>query len=212
MFCRCPQCDAQQEVSAQQLRDSRGLLSCQVCAVSFDALATLSERPDDQWEPRLALDDAFAGHAPAASAGFWRAGSLLMALLLLVQWVYFDAAGLSRVPGLRPLIGAVCQVLPCRENTAGGLENWSLSHSALQPHLGQRYLLTAALTNQADTAQACPSLQLTLMDFKGQALTQRVFTPRQYSKTPELAANQTLEIRLPLVIPAEFGGFSLTLI
>ncbi len=94
-----------------------------------------------------------------------------------------------------------------------GPDDWALSHSDLQTHLGQRYLLTGAITNQAEIEQAFPRLKLTLTNFKGQILAQRVFEPQQYASAATLAANQTAPIRLPFILPdREIGGYSLSLL
>jgi hypothetical protein len=50
------------------------------------------------------------------------------------------------------------------------------------------------------------------MDFNGRPLAERIFEPQQYADSVGLAASQTIQIRIPLVVPAEVGGFSLTLI
>ena len=70
--------------------------------------------------------------------------------------------------------------------------------------------MIAALTNQDEITQAFPKLKLTLTDFNGQPFAERVFSPHQYSAATTLAANETVVIRLPLVMATdEFGGFSL---
>ncbi|WAR44047.1 zinc-ribbon and DUF3426 domain-containing protein [Methylomonas rapida] len=212
MFSRCPQCDVLQEVTTQQLRDSRGLLKCKACRQTFDALPTLSERPDEMIEPGHGIGPAFEKNVKTESLWLWRGASLAMLLLLMVQLAYFEGQRLYRYPLLRPALAKVCAAMDCRLIDTANTTDWSVSHSQLQPYLQQTHLLTAALTNQADVAQGFPSLQLTLTDFNGQPLEQRLFAPQQYTHTAQLAANQTMHIRLPLIIPAEFGGFTLTLI
>lgn len=97
--------------------------------------------------------------------------------------------------------------MPAYNNPA----EWSLSHSEWQAHLDQRYVLTAALTNQAAFAQVVPALKLTLNDYGGQLLTERVFLPGSYTRNTLLAANHTQQIRLPLVVSVpDVAGFTLT--
>jgi len=76
--------------------------------------------------------------------------------------------------------------------------------------MNNRYWVIAALTNQAGITQAFPELKLRLTDFNGQLLAERVFSPHQYSVNSTLASNETVLVRLPLVMTAnEIGGFTL---
>ncbi len=211
MFCRCPYCNKERQISARQLRESRGLLKCKRCGESFDALASLSEKTQD------------AHKKPAKPAGFgsltvrgvqafghWGAASLLMFVVLLAQIIYFDGQRMYRQPEIHWALAKACQTLGCRLPAINAPEEWAVSHSELQAHLHNRYWLIAVLTNQAEIMQAFPKLKLTLSDFNGRPLTERVFLPRQYTERTVLAANETVQIRLPLTMPAgEIGGFSL---
>lgn len=212
MYSRCPQCDKLRKVSAKQLRDSRGLLKCKRCGQSFDALASLSEkadapRPKPRKEPAISFEPTQTKQSP----WFWGSASLLMFLVLLIQVVYFDGLRLYSQPAIHSALSFACQAVDCRLPAVNNPEEWTVSHSELQPHLDRRYWLTAALTNQAEVSQAFPKLKLTLTDFSGQALAERVFIPKQYAELAQLAANETLQIRLPLMIAeGDVGGFTLT--
>lgn len=212
MFSRCPHCDAQQEVTAQQLRDSRGLLHCVGCHQPFDALLSLSEQADEVLE-QAGTEMLFPQQHNTESVWRWRVGSLLMLLALLGQVVYFEGETLRRQPDVYATLLQACKTLDCELPAYINSDDWALSHSDLQLQLDQRYLMTAALTNQAGFAQALPTIKLTLKNFNDQPVAERLFTPQQYAVDTALAANQTTQIRLPLVIPAgEVGGFTLTLI
>ena len=136
MFCRCPHCNKQRQVSAKELRDSRGLLKCKRCGQSFDALASLSEkavgkqikakrysglsleRTENKWSPR-----------------FWGFASLLMFVGLLVQIVYFDGSYLYGKPSVHNALAAACRALHCELPLVSQPEEWVVSHSELQPQL-----------------------------------------------------------------------------
>lgn len=211
MYSRCPHCDAQQRVSAQQLRDSRGLLSCKHCGLSFDALQTLSEKADDTVQPHRRVEPSFETGNRRRKSWVWGGTSVFMLVLLMGQVVYFDGLRLYGQPAVHAALSRVCQALDCRLPVLNNPDEWTVSHSELQPQLNSRYWLTAALSNQAEMTQAYPRLKLTLMDFNGQILAERIFAPRQYVEQRALAANETIQIRLPLmIVVGDVGGFTLT--
>lgn len=213
MFSRCPHCDNQQQVTTQQLRDSRGLLNCTACGQAFDALPTLSENADELARPRRALELAPEPAGPAKSPWAWRTGSLGMLAVLMAQIVYFDGSRLLRMPAVHASLANACRVLDCRPPVANDPEQWALSHSDLEAHLDHRYLLKAALTNQAEITQSFPALKLTVTDFNGRVLAERIFASRQYAADRTLPPNETVQVRLPFVFSAgEVGGFTLSLL
>jgi predicted Zn finger-like uncharacterized protein len=212
MYSRCPHCDAQQELTAQQLRDSRGLLHCVSCHQPFDALLSLSEQADEVVEP-ASTNIVLPQQQNTESVWRWRVGSLMMLLALLGQVVYFEGESLGRQPEVYATLLQACETLGCALPAYKNSDDWAVSHSDLQVHLDKRYLVTAALTNQAGFAQALPILKLTLKDFNDQPVAERLFAPQQYASDAALSANQTTQIRLPLVFSTnEVGGFTLSLI
>jgi len=211
MYSRCPHCNKQIKVSARQLRLSRGLLKCKRCGESFDGLALLSETSDEVQTKSRSSSGFLSGRgAVKPSAWFWGIASLIMFTVLLAQIVYFDGRRLYSQPTINLTLAKVCQALNCRLPAVNMPEEWAVSHTELEPHLNNRYWLIAALTNQADITQTFPELKLTLTDFNGRLLAERVFLPYQYSKDSTLASNETVSIRLPLVLAAEdIGGFTM---
>ena len=210
MFSRCPHCDAQQAVTTQQLRDSRGLLDCQACGQKFDALPNLTEQVDEVVQTQPDNFD-FSGSAKPVLVWRWRVSNSLLALALLAQVGYFEADRLIHQPKLNKVLSQICQLVGCQVPAYQNPDEWSVSHSDLEAHLDNRYLLTAALTNQSDLSQSLPALKLTLNDYQGQPVAERIFAPQVFSQKNTLAANHTTQIRLPLVVTAaEIGGFTLT--
>lgn len=210
MFSRCPHCDRQQQVTALQLRDSRGLLTCVSCGKSFDALASLTETTDET--VNTPQHDNLLLATPANQAGKgWRIGNALLFMILLAQGAYFEMDTLLRQPRLYSGLTQFCRIAGCRMPVYNNPAEWSLSHSEWQAHLDQRYVLTAALTNQAAFAQALPPLKLRLNDYSGRLLAERMFRPGTYTRDALLAANHTEQIQLPLVVSApDVAGFTLT--
>ncbi|AEG00164.1 zinc-ribbon and DUF3426 domain-containing protein [Methylomonas methanica] len=210
MFSRCPHCDRQQQVTTRQLRDSRGLLTCVSCGKSFDALPALTEMADEPVDTPQREDLLLASGKQPAVKG-WRIGNALLFMMLLAQVAYFEKDGLLRQPQLYSGLTHFCRIAGCRMPTYKNSAEWSLSHSAWQAHLDRRYVLTAALTNQAAFAQALPPLKLTLNDYSGRLLAERVFRPGTYTPDTVLAADHTQQIHLPLVVSApDVAGFTLT--
>ena len=210
MFSRCPHCDAQQAVTTQQLRDSRGLLDCLACGQKFDALPSLTEQADEAVQAQTP-DLDFPRSDKPVSIWRWRVSNGLLAVTLLAQIGYFEADRLIHQPELNKVLSQICPAIGCQVPTYQNPDEWSVSHSDLQAHLDNRYLLTAALTNQSELSQSVPALKLTLNDYQGQPIAERIFAPQVFSQTSTLPANHTTQIRLPLVVSAaEIGGFTLT--
>ena len=214
MYTRCPHCDSQQAVTPKQLRKTRGLLNCIQCGERFDALAALTEQVNHVPASQKNPFQLRASKPKAAESGWlWGLGSVLLLMGLMAQVAYFDGEKLLRQPVLYQALSNVCHRLGCQVPVFSNPDDWVLSHSDLETHLGQRYLLTAALTNQADQAQAFPKLKLIFKDFKGQMLAERVFEPQQYTNETLVDANGTALVRLPIILPGHaIGGYSLNLL
>lgn len=218
MFSRCEYCQHQQRITVKQLRKHRGLLKCKQCGKPFDALASLSEKYDSRLAPAGPNENALpwiAAQTPA-NPQLWRTGSLVMLWLLIGQGLYFEGGGwLWRLPQIHAMATSVCQPLRCAVPTYRNLDlaDWSVSHSDLQAYLQGHYLFTAAISNQAAASQAFPDLKLTLLDFNGQPVAERVFSPRQYVDQAELAGEETRAVQLWLAEPAAaVGGFNVSVL
>ncbi|MGZ4959720.1 MAG: zinc-ribbon and DUF3426 domain-containing protein [Methylomonas sp.] len=215
MYSRCSHCQAQQQVTAEQLRRSRGLLSCSACGKRFDALASLSEQVDAQLQAENTADFLPDLTERKPASGVWVAASALMAVAFLAQIVYFEGDALNRQPQLHAGLQAVCERLKCRLPAYKNIDEWSVSHSDFRKLSDKNYILSAAITNQAVFPQAYPDLKLVLLNFSGQAIAQRVFSGQQYGSAAVLPANETAEIKLSVVAPpglAQIGGYTFSLL
>lgn len=213
MYCRCSHCESEQQVSTEQLRHCRGLLTCTACGERFDALATLSDKPEADYSfPGLGkLRVVWNGFSWSAGSGFLACGLLLA--LLAAQLLYFEADSLRHQSQLRPLWLAVCQRMGCDITDKAQAEDWSVSHSDMQPYLNRQLMFTAALTHQGTTSQPFPKLQLTLVGLNGEVLAQRIFSGSEYTPQSQLPAGDTQKIQLWLVEPAQgFSGFYVSLL
>lgn len=214
MFSRCEYCRHQQRVTVKQLRRYRGLLKCKQCGKSFDSLASLSDKLDSRVlvEPR---ENALPWLKEQKSANpvLWQLGVLTMLLLLVAQGMYFEGNRLLGVAQIQAVATQLCQSLHCTIPRYRNLDDWSISHSDLQPYLQGQYLFSAAISNQADVVQPFPDLKLTLLGFNGQPVAERVFSPWQYVDEAELAGEGTRGIQLWLAQPAAaVGGFNVSVL
>lgn len=215
VYSRCSHCQSQLQVSAEQLRQSRGLLKCSNCGKRFDALTSLSEQAETVIHERNQVDifENSGGRRPHFFG--WGLGSALLGLTLLAQLVYFEGDWLTRQPNLRAGWQAFCDKLHCRLPDYQIIAEWTLSHSDFRQVASRRYEFSAALTNQAEFSQRFPDLKLVLRDLRGQAVAERIFSGWQYTVTDTLPADETAEIRLTVVAPPgvdEIGGYSFALI
>ena len=205
MYSRCLHCQAQQEISVEQLRNSRGLITCTSCGQRFDALASLSDRADAEFQEEAEADflPGLPGNESASTV--WGRGSVLLGLVLFAQILYFEGGGLIRQPQIRIGLQAICERLSCRLPEYKNLDEWTISHGDLRAISDKSYIFSAAITNQAGFPQACPDLKLVLLNFNGQAVAERIFSGWQYSPVASLAANETSQISLTVVSPSELG-------
>lgn len=214
MYTRCPHCNSQQTITLSQIRKQRGLMTCVQCLERFDALASLSELPNDVAAISVKSADIWMAKPESTrSSGLWGVGSVLLLMILLLQVAYFDGDRLIRQPFVYQVVSHICLEWSCKVPEFSNPEDWSVSHSELETHLDQRYVLLGAITNQADQAQLMPKLKLTLNDFKGRWLAERLFEPEQYLDKTTLTANGTALIRIPFLLPGQaVGGYSLSLL
>ena len=157
------------------------------------------------------------------SAGRWKTllwlGIPVLLAALAVQLGYFFRAEIAaRSPEAGRYLRAACVQLGCQVRLPEHIDLLSLESSHLQevPNQEARYTLTTLLRNQADTAQAWPSLDLQLKTDVGQILVRKVIEPANYLNATELkkgiAAHAEQEIQISFELTGDHpGGFSVTL-
>ena len=155
--------------------------------------------------PLTALADTGKSSGKAAY-WLWLAGSSLLFLVLLAQVLYFQRVEIAaRLPGLKPLLTAYCDLLQCSIPLPQKAELMSIESSDLEADPQQENVITlnALLHNRAPYTQAYPSLELSLTDLEDRVVARRTFTPSEYLKTGEdekkgFAANREIIIKLRL--------------
>jgi len=156
-------------------------------------------------------------------AGTWKPllwlGIPLLLAALTTQLAYFFRADIAAYsPEAGRYLRAACARVGCQVKLPQHIDLLSLESSHLQEVPGQQaqYTLTALLRNQADTAQAWPSLDLQLKTDSGQPLVRKVLEPVNYLNTADLkkgiAAHAEQEIQISFELSGDHpGGFSVTL-
>lgn len=160
--------------------------------------------------PQLAgldAEDEAAEEPPRKSRRWpWVAASSLLALLMLLQAMYFFRIELAaRLPGLKPVLVGYCNMLGCTVPLPQNADLMSIESSELQadPQHANQITLLALLRNRAAHAQAFPVLELSLNDTEDKVLARRLFKPAEYLPATETEAaglrpNREVNIRLKL--------------
>ncbi len=124
--------------------------------------------------------EAVASPPPPPRRWPWAMGATLLLLLGFGQLTYLFRSELAvRIPELRPLLAAGCELVGCTLPRPRRPELVGIETSDLAPE-GSGLLLTAMLKNRAPFAQDYPALELTLTDTQDQALVRKVLVPADY--------------------------------
>ncbi|MFC4930475.1 zinc-ribbon and DUF3426 domain-containing protein [Massilia sp. GCM10023247] len=117
------------------------------------------------------------------------AGSIVLLLLLIAQGaITFRNALAARFPATKPALVTSCALLGCRVELPAQVDKLTIETGELTTLGDGAYSFATELRNTAGTAQAWPSLELTLLDANDKPVARRVFPPSDY-----LAAGTLLE-------------------
>jgi len=205
MLARCPECRTLFRLSATELKAAHGKVRCGICHGVFDALEALVDAqseaptraaPGDATAGRTdgaqAADSALAqaldltaieGLVPKHRASLWRAGAVMLLMLLLGQIAWFQGARLLALfPVARPPLEWACAHWHCRlpRYRDPGLIRLVSRDVRVHPRAADALLINALFTNHAEFPQPYPVLQLGLYDTDGQVLAARRFVPKEY--------------------------------
>jgi predicted Zn finger-like uncharacterized protein len=153
-----------------------------------------------------ALADAPEFVRAAERAAFWRrpgvriglaAASVLLGATLLLQLALASRDWLAaHVTGMRPFLGAACELTGCRIEPLKRISQLSVDSSGLTrlDNLAA-YRLSVVMSNRADTAVAVPALDLSLTDGSGQLVARRVLRAAELGLPPVMEAGQELPLQ-----------------
>ncbi len=215
MYTRCPECKKTTPISVEQLRESRGMLQCDACQATFDALELLSDNAEDE-VPASRPDDNFLAtqNSSKTPTAFWLTGIVAGLMLLAAQIIYFEGHALAQKPALRPWLEKACRTIHCQLPPYRNLKEIHILETTLASQDPDKVVFNIVLTNQADFPQAWPKLKLTLVDYRGKIFAERVFSADNYRPpSTMLEADQTVKIQLVIVKPENpVAGFSFSLL
>jgi predicted Zn finger-like uncharacterized protein len=146
----------------------------------------------------------------------WLGAAVLLALLLLGQWVGHEKNILAaRVPALKPVLDTWCEAVGCVLKPPRAPEFLQIESSAYDPLGEDLYRLTLTLRNTASWPIAYPAIELTITDASEQALVRRVLLPGDLRTQGEQmdahsAHELTIYLRSSLAIAPGLSGYRLT--
>lgn len=197
MITHCPHCDAWFRVRAEQLRQARGQVRCGACEEPFDALAELrDEPPPPPPEPFPAAPERKAG-----TAWIWGLGALFLAVLLGVQFLWWQRDRLAASPAGWPWAQALCRLLPCEVRPPRRPGRIEVISRSLTPDPGHPGTLKFRLeiANRAPMVQPWPRIDLALTGDRGETLGGLRLYPKDYlpkDHPPWFPPGQEISIRV----------------
>ncbi|MBS0581841.1 MAG: zinc-ribbon and DUF3426 domain-containing protein [Proteobacteria bacterium] len=146
------------------------------------AAAKVAARPAVA-DPAPAPEFARAHRAKRASSGrVWKGGIALLLPLLLAQLAWAQRQELLQNPISRAWLERGCNFLRCTLPLAHDAEALVLLSRDVRPHpsVPNALIISATLRNDADVAQAFPTVEITLTDLDEQRIAMRRFKPGEY--------------------------------
>lgn len=157
---------------------------------------------------RVASEEEEEFFGPPRRAGRGAAwGSALLAVLLLVQVVWFNREHFLRDPRIGPRVAAWCQRMDCDPGPVRDPERLILDGHDLEPVPEPEGTLrfSATLANRSVFSQPCPDLRLSLVDTQGTLVGVRRFKPVEYLADPPstcpLQPGAEARVRVDLAAP-----------
>jgi predicted Zn finger-like uncharacterized protein len=158
--------------------------------------------------PAMMFHDDVSSHQARTSWGVI-AASLLLTLILLAQYAYWDRYRLVQISALRPALEWLCAPLQCDLPLRHDLAQLEMIEREVRDHprVEDALLVNAVFVNRAPHPQAYPVLQVSFSDVVGTPIAVRRFLPEEYLRKKNAAdgmvpGEQTL-VMLEVVDPGE---------
>jgi hypothetical protein len=183
------------DVTSEELAENNGRVTCSHCHTRFMAtkVEDISVRAADAVAKPVIAEDARRDllqaslQSPPRRSGRWLWGlvSLLLALLLAGQYLYFQRNKLAEDARLRPWLVTFCQYARCQLSPIRAPERIHIVSREVRSHptIKNTLLIELVLVNEAPFRQPWPTLQLTFSDINGQTVARRSFKPGEYLQT-----------------------------
>lgn len=148
----------------------------------------------------------------------WLAGIIIGSLLLLGQIIYFQGDAMSQNITYRPTLEKLCGLIGCKLKDYQKLDEFEVLRGSITPNNDNTLTIKAVINNQAAFKQKLPNIKLTLLDYNGQFIAQRIFDPKDH--LPASAGSQyligpdaSLSVSLTIVAPSvPMGGYNIDLL
>jgi len=148
---------------------------------------------------------------PARSLfGVWLLIALVLIIVFVGQYVYFNINSLSQNLKLRPLLYTLCNIAPCEVPLMTSPHLITLIERDIRNHPKEKDILQvkAIIKNKAPYVQAYPIMGLSLQDITGKIIAERRFKPSEYlpgnaDLGKGMEPQQTVDITLELLDPGK---------
>jgi predicted Zn finger-like uncharacterized protein len=215
MFTKCPNCQKTHPLTLEQLRASRGILRCNGCSETFDALELICETESEAVPSPI--QQLPWNRENSGTSIHWRGGLIFGLLFFIGQLVYFEGHAFSQASTFRPVLEKICAQLNYRLPAYKNLDEFTVLQGSLSELPDHALLFRTVINNQAAFTQTYPNIKLTLLDYTGKPFTHRVFSAKEYLPkdsvtTPVMIPDATTEISLKIATPeTKVGGHTFEL-
>lgn len=215
MYTQCPECKTYHSITAEELRNSQGMVCCEACTAMYDALELLNEGgiPKQKENSEISLipeQNLTLNTKPNQLPTLCKIGLAFSSVCLIFQVYYFEGYKLTQNPIFRPWLEKSCQSINCQLPIYKNLDEITILNGSFEAVDDNSYLFKAAFINQSAFTQTLPSIQLSLQDFTGHTFAQRIFHPNDYSKNAStlIQPNFSTEVIMSIATPSDnIGGY-----
>ncbi len=234
MYTQCTICKTAYRITTDEVRVGQGKVLCSHCNSVFDAISSLADvafeyhLSDLRRIPTLTVEksvsppsetDALANFDGSESAEplkprlIWGFAAVSMLSLLLGQVVFFQSPKWAQNEEYRPSLEKICHVVGCQLPKYRHPEDIEVIERALEPAGRGALQLRVLIINNGSRPVALPGMALKLIQFNGEPLAQRVFSPQEYlndlNKVKQLPVGRPIQINLKIANPDnEIAGYS----
>jgi hypothetical protein len=148
--------------------------------------------------------------SPSAQRWLWRAGAIIVGLLLLLQIAIIRFDTLSKHPSYRSLYSSACKIIGCTLPLLIDTQQIRTTNLIVRSHPLQQnaLIIDAILINNAKFSQEFPALQLVFSDINDQLVASRQLQPDEYLRgelagAKQMANNQPIQLSIEIVDPGD---------
>lgn len=136
----------------------------------------------------------------------WMVGIVVLAIVTLVQVIYYQRYSLIESTEYQQQILNLCQILPCDESRFKNLKQIKLIERNVfsHPNQGSALMISGSFMNNASFQQALPRLLISLSDLQGNLIANRLFTAQEYLTDKSLTSmnpQQAIQFKLEILDP-----------